>query len=355
MKIFEIIPDLNRRAGAEVFFHSLCNQLAKDGSLEVVVVIIWDKIDASFKDLETNPRLKFYCCGKRKKGIDFKAIRKFKEILIKEKPDVVHTHRSVLLTYFLAFGFKKNTWRYYHTVHNIADKEAGKYEIFLRKMFLKRHLISHIGISDEISKSIKNTYKSNPVATIYNGIDFKPILSSKKVYDFICIARFSRQKNHMFLLSCFLEFLKIFPDSKMLLVGEGELQAECKDFCVKNYLDRNVVFYGSTPSVEPLLAQSKFFVLGSLYEGNPISILEAMASGLPIIAPRVGGIPDVVEDRINGLLFEVNDSKQLVDNMERMFEEISLQKEIAKNNIAKSNKFLMENCAVLYKKVFTKY
>lgn len=352
MKILEIIPDLSKRAGAEVFFDSLCNQLSKDHDLEVVVVVIWNKIDESFEALRTNPRLKFYCCDKNKKGISLKVIKSFKKILLDEKPDVVHTHRSVLLTYFLSFGFKKQEWIYFHTVHNIAEKEAGKYEIILRKKFIKRHLISHIGISKEVSNSINKIYGSNPVATIYNGIDFKPILSSDKKYDFICVARFSKQKNHVFLLSCFNEVLKTFPESKLLLVGDGELQSECEEFCIKNSLNKNVIFYGSVPSVSALLGESKIFVLGSLYEGNPISILEAMSSGLPIIAPRVGGIPDVVEDRKNGLLFDVNNSEQLIDNMSKLLTDASLLKEVSQNNINKSKIYSMEECANSYKKVF---
>ena len=352
MKILEVIPDLSKRAGAEVFFYSLCQELSKDSSIELVVVVIWDKIDPSFIDLSSNPRIHFYCCGKNKKGINGKVIRMFREIVLREKPEVIHTHRSVLLTYFLSFGLKKYNWKYFHTVHNIANKEAGRYEIILRKAFVRHHLINHIGISKQISKSISILYNAAPIATIYNGISFKAAPSSDKKYDFICIARFSKQKNHLFLLNCFNELLKSFPSSKMLLVGEGELMNECKNFCVKQHLSQSVEFYGPTSSVEYLLGESKIFVLGSLYEGNPISILEAMSSGLPIIAPCVGGIPDIVSDCDNGILYDVNNSEQLVYAMKSLLGNTMLQKEIGQHNIEKSKKFSMQECAHFYKEIF---
>lgn len=352
MKILEIIPDLSKRAGAEVFFDSLCKELSKDESLEIVVVIIWNKIDDSFAELKSNPKIKFYCCGKKKKGINVNVIKTFKHILISEKPDIVHTHRSVLLTYFMSFGFKRRSWRHVHTVHNVASKEAGHYEIFLRKLFIKRKLLSQIGISKEISKSIISIYKREPIATIYNGITFTPSISTDKKYDFICVARFSKQKNHGFLLTCFAELQKKYPTLNLLLVGDGELRDECKSLCSKLSLNKNVIFYGSTPSVASLLGQSKVFVLGSLYEGNPISILEAMSSGLPIVAPCVGGIPDVISNLENGLLYKVNDKNALISNMERIIKDASLQNNISKNNILKSKEYSMEKCANSYKEVF---
>lgn len=352
MKILEIIPDLEKRAGAEVFFYSLCKELAKDNSLKVVVVIIWNLIDPSFLDLMTNRNIKFYCCEKNKKGINLKVLKLFKTIIKNEKPDIVHTHRSVLLTYFLSFGFRKASWKYYHTVHNVANKEAGLYERFLRKIYVRRKLIYHIGISDEISKSIFRLYKEKAVSTIYNGIDFRTSISSQKMYDFVCVARFSKQKNHMFLLSSFAELLKQYPKTKLLLVGDGELMDKCKDYCLEMGIFHNVVFYGATSSVESLLGQSKIFVLSSLYEGNPISILEAMSSGLPIIAPRVGGIPDVISQHENGILYDANQKDQLVSAMSILLDNQTLLRDMSKNNICKSKDYSIKKCAKAYVQTF---
>lgn len=352
MKVLEVIPDLRQRAGAEVFFDSLCMQLENKKDLEIVVVVIWDLIDESFIHLKNDERIKFYCCGKKKAGIDFKSIKRFKKIVEEEKPDIIHTHRSIALTYFLSFGFKRKPWRYIHTVHNIATKEAGKYEIFLRKKYAKRGLIEQIGISDLISKTIVETYKKPVAATIYNGIKLPEIKDVKKEYDFVCVARFSKQKNHMLLLETFKEYLIDNPTAKLLLVGGGELLDQCKQYAEKEGLLKNVVFYGHTPNAVELMNKSKVFVLSSLYEGNPISVLEAMSLGLPIIAPKVGGIPDVVENEKNGFLFEVGDKNALLECMKNALTDESKYFQLSGNNLKKSQQFSIENCAESYYSFF---
>ena len=354
MKILEIIPDLRKRAGAEVFFNSLSNNLSKHPDLEVVVVVIWNLIDDSFKELTTNPRIKFYCCGKTKPGIGFKSAKRLKEIINLEKPDVIHSHRSVTLSYYLAFGFRKCNWKYFHTVHNIASKEAGKYEILLRKKYVRKGIIEHVGISNIVSGSIKELYKKEPVATIYNGIDLPSVNKAQKEYDFICVARFSKQKNHTLLLEAFNEFVKKHKEAKLLLVGEGELQEECKKYVIDNGLGQNVVFYGASDNAVELMNKSRFFILSSLYEGNPISILEAMAIGLPIIAPSVGGIPDVVSNGENGLLFDKSNMEQLITCMEKIYIDHELCEKIRLNNIEKSKLFSMDKCSEEYIKLFIK-
>lgn len=352
MKILEIIPDLRKRAGAEVFFCSLCKELSIHPDLEVVVVVIWNLIDDSFEELTTNPRIKFYCCGKEKPGIGFKSAKKLKKIIMSEEPDVIHTHRSVMLSYYLAFGFKKHSWRYFHTVHNIASKEAGKYEIVLRKKYVRKGIIQHVGISNIVSNSIKDLYKKEPAATIFNGIDLPAISVKEKKFDFICVARFSKQKNHMLLLMAFSEFVEKHKTAKLLLVGEGELEEGCKRFVIKNKLEKNIFFYGASNNALELMNESKIFVLSSLYEGNPISILEAMSLGLPIVAPSVGGIPDVVVNDENGLLFELSNRKQLIDCMEKIYDNDHLFTKLSLNNIKKSKLFSMKECSEKYINLF---
>lgn len=353
MKIAEIIPDLRKRAGAEVFFESLVIALTSNPELEIVVITIWDLIDESFKSLMNNPRIKFYSCGKTKKGIDFKATKRFRCILVKENPDVIHTHRSVALTYFLAFRFKRQSWSYFHTVHNIAEKEAGKYEIFLRKIYVKKRIINHIGISNTISRTIEHIYKFPAITTIYNGIKMPILPANEKIFDFICVARFSKQKNHKLLLEAFKEVVISHPDVTLLLVGDGELKKECEALASELKL-KNVIFYGSSPDAIELINKSRFFILTSLYEGNPISILEALSLGLPIIAPRVGGVPDVVKNEINGLLFRKGDITEVVSIMNTLLDDQTIGSQISKNNNLEKYNYSIDKCAKEYCDLFLK-
>ena len=94
------------------------------------------------------------------------------------------------------------------------------------------------------------------------------------------------------------------------------------------------------------------FVLGSLYEGNPITILEAMSVGLPIIAPNVGGIPDVVVDKKNGFLYEVNDSDGLIKCLDKITLDKTQLDEMSKQNMQKSQQFSIETCSKKYLNLF---
>lgn len=348
MKIFEIIPDLRKRAGAEVFFESLCLELIKHEDIKLHVVTIWDLVDESFQKFLNHPRIKYHCCGKIKPGLGRKAAKNLRKILNEEKPDIVHTHRSVCLSYFQAFRFKKQSWKYIHTVHNVAEKEAGFYERCLRKIYVKKHLIYHVGISDSISQSITNIYKKSPAITIYNGIILDKLdEKEEKKYDLICVARFSKQKNHMLLLKAFNIIQRKYSTLTLLLVGNGELLGRAKKYVERNKIN-NIIFYGQANNVKSLIMESRIFVLSSLYEGNPISILEAMNYGLPIVAPCVGGIPDVVKDMRNGILFPVNKLEDFVKSLESLIESNELYGLLSKNNFNDIQKFSIKFCGERY-------
>lgn len=348
MKIFEIIPDLRKRAGAEVFFESLCLELIKHEDIELHVVTIWDLVDVSFQKFLNHPRIKYHCCGKIKPGLGRKAAKNLRQILNEEKPDIVHTHRSVCLSYFQAFRFKQQPWKYVHTVHNVAEKEVGFYERCLRKIYVKKQLIYHVGISDSISQSITKIYKKTAAKTVYNGILLDKFNESvKKKFDLICVARFSLQKNHILLLKAFETIKSRHPSLSLLLVGEGELMESAEEYVQTSKL-KNVIFYGQTNDVKSLMAESRVFVLSSLYEGNPISVLEAMNCGLPIVAPNVGGIPDIVKNMKNGVLFAVNDLNGLVNSLELVIQNNDLRESLSKNNLNDIQKYSIENCSNEY-------
>ena len=83
--------------------------------------------------------------GESETNID-EQITRFEEILGDFNPDVIHIHLFVLLTYFLAFGFKKRKWHIFKTVHNVASKDTQAVEDFLIKHFLQRNMLTLVGI-----------------------------------------------------------------------------------------------------------------------------------------------------------------------------------------------------------------
>ncbi len=104
-----------------------------------------------------------------------------------------------------------------------------------------------------------------------------------------CVARFSPQKNHRFLISVFYSFHKKYPDSVLVLIGDGELKGEIKHLIHAAGLDSSVLFLGVVPNVGDYLQAIDFFLMPSFYEGLPLSIIEAQISGLRCFAST--GVP----------------------------------------------------------------
>lgn len=352
IKVVEIILDLNARHGGEVFFDALCSKMSLKSNIDLTIISLWDDVHESFFHLKNLNNVKFYSLGK-KKGPDLRASKKLKKIINKIQPDILHTHRSVLLTYFLAFGFKKHKWKLVHTIHNVPSMESNKVTDYLRKKYIKKNMIEFVGISKQITNLFKEAFSNAKVSTIYNGIELpEKQIQTIKEYDFVNVARFSQQKNHKLLFDAFEKFYHSHPKAKLLCLGDGELFNYYKDYVSKLESNHNIFMIGATNDIYNYLRLSNCFVLSSLYEGNPISILEAMSCGMPIVAPRVGGIPDVVIEGKNGLLFEVGNEEQLVTCLEKIHSDKKLFDKIKSNNLIDINNYSMNECCEKYCSLF---
>ena len=352
MKIVEIINSLNYRGGAQVFFYNLCVEMSKDSSNELYVIVLYNRIHHSFDKLCRFKNIKFYTCNK-KNNFDFCCSIRLKKILKSINPDIINFHLSFLLTYFMAFGFKKQNWRLVKTYHSIPGNDLSKTNYFLEKKYIKNNNLYFIAISEQIYKYAVELYPNSICYIAYNGILIKTIddFPAKK-FDLICVASFEHVKNHILLLKAIEKCLEQNPRLTLICVGEGSLLNECKDYVLKHGMEDNVFFAGQIEDVSRYYLCSRCFVLSSLREGNPISILEAMSFGLPVIAPRVGGIPDIITDGTNGFLFEKNNYIDLVRLIKYFMNNAKTFDNIGKSNIGYVQKYSIENTARRYLIIF---
>ena len=355
MKIVEVINSLGSRDGAEVFFQQLCEELSLDSNVDLKIVCLWDQIDKKISEDFKNKGIEIVFCHKKNK-VDFKAAKRLKKLICDFSPDIIHTHLSVLPTYALAFGFKKTKWLLFHTVHNIAQKETTLYGKIIAKMFLKKHLLNMIGISDAISKTIIDVYGCDDVYTIYNGVKLhRQLTEKKKKYDLICVARFSQQKNHKMLFdACETIYKKNNKSISLICLGKGELFDYYAEYVKGLECAKNIILAGAVTNVYDYLSESKYFILTSTHEGNPIAILEALNCGIPIIAPAVGGIPDIVLNNQEGFLFDTDSSDQLIDILSKLddvFKSTDYDR-MSKKCKARANKYSIKTCKNEYMKLF---
>jgi glycosyltransferase involved in cell wall biosynthesis len=136
------------------------------------------------------------------------------------------------------------------------------------------------------------------------------------------------EKNHKLLISAFTKVEKEVKNIHLVLAGRDFMEGEIQRFAEATGVKERIHFLGERDDVPRLLGIFDIFCLSSLYEGMPLTLLEAMASGVPVIGSDVLGINEVITDNINGLLFPKNDEKKLAELIKRLLRDNDLRKRL---------------------------
>lgn len=304
MNVVQVMPEFGL-AGAETMCENLTYELTKLGH-KVTVVSMYDYHSAITDRLEKSG-IDVRYLGK-KPGLDIAIIPRIKKILKEVHADVVHTHRYCA-QYAVPAAMLAGVKRRIHTVHNVAEKENGKLARKLNNFFFKHCHLIPVALSELIRDSIVKEYGINKdkISVIYNGIDLSKCLPKTDYsiygnFKILHIGRFSEQKNHAGLLKAFKLFHDNHSDSELWLIGDGEKKAEIERYVTENNLDESVKFLGLQSNVYGYLHDADMFTLPSNYEGIPMTLIEAMGTGLPIVATAVGGVPDMLTNEKNAFV-----------------------------------------------------
>jgi glycosyltransferase involved in cell wall biosynthesis len=172
-------------------------------------------------------------------------------------------------------------------------------------------------------KYVKSRFKIYCVEFLGNGVDvdkfenassmhFKEAPLERKIIMFV--GRLTKSKGLNYLIRAFSKLIE-YVDVELVLVGDGPEKACLLRLIKEEKVEDRVVFLGTRRDVEKILKLADVFVLPSIYEGFPVSLLEAMAARRPIVATRVGAIPSVIKDGVNGLLIDPGDVQQLFEKL----------------------------------------
>jgi glycosyltransferase involved in cell wall biosynthesis len=153
------------------------------------------------------------------------------------------------------------------------------------------------------------------------------------------IARLSDVKGHLYLIRAMQKVIKIFPNTKLLIVGQGKMYAQLiKETYALNIKDK-VVFISQADNINEMLSAMDVFVMPSLQEGLGLALMEAMAQGLPVVGSAVGGIKTLIQDKVNGLLVSPANVEELAQAILKLLPD-SQQRVVLGAN---ARKFIMEN------------
>ena len=134
----------------------------------------------------------------------------------------------------------------------------------------------------------------------------------------INVGRLHPIKGQKYLIPMMSQVVSRRPHTRLLIVGEGSERATLERAIAETGLERSITLLGLRSDIRELLAISTAFVFPSISEGLPISVLEAMAAGKPVIASRVGPMPEMVEDGVSGILVAPQDPAALADAVDRL-------------------------------------
>lgn len=223
---------------------------------------------------------------------------------------------------------------------------------------VKQHLISEFGVDE------KNVY------LIHNGVDLnkikdctneeinnlkKEIGIEKESLVVGTAARFSTVKGLEYFIRSLSEVLKVRDNVIFLLIGFGKEEFKLKKLAKDLKIDRNVIFFKPAKETHEYLCVMDIFVMPSVQEGLGISILEAQAKKVPVIASNVGGIPDIIEDQVTGILVEPRNESAISKAILDLIQNSNLYSNIKHNAYQRILKdFSLEQMVAKTEKLYTR-
>ena len=267
--------------------------------------------------------------------MDIIAAKKLAKYCKANSIDLIHTQFA--RENYIAILSKKlygNKAKIIHTCHiNTPNNQLWR---MMNKFFMNENTAIIAVCNSVRDLLIANNYPENKIQLVHNGIYYREDIeradNGNNPIRFISLMRFSEEKGVFFLLESAKRLLETGVKFSLVIAGDGPLYNEAASFVKNNGLSEIVILPGHSDDVQSLLINADCYINASSSEALSFAILEAMESGLSIIATNVGGNPDIVNDKTNcGLLVPYGDTKEMANAMLFMIENPSEAKEMAEN------------------------
>lgn len=307
------------RGGAERLVVG-CARLGRRFQYEVAYLLPWK--DALVPDL-TKAGIPVHCLGADAR----RWVRRLRSLVKERRVDLVHVHSPVLAA--AARATLPPSVPILYTEHNVWPRYRRATRWGNALTFSRN---AHVfAVSGEVANSIRYPAPLRwlplpPVEVLVHGIDPAEVARRARpdgarrelgIPDdapvVTTIANFKPHKGHVHLVRAAQMVRRAVPEARFVLVGAGPLEAQVRRHVAAFGLEEAVVFAGPREDAPRIAAASDVFLLASEHEGLPVALLEAMAVGRPVVATRVGGVPEVVRHGREGLLVPFPDSAALAE------------------------------------------
>ena len=265
-----------------------------------------------------------------------KTINKLFRLIKERKIDLIHSNGSRPTIYGSIAAKLSKAPLIWHV--RIANRDR------LLDKLLARLATKIVVISKAVGKRfnwLKD--KENKVIVVYNGIDlerFNPTINGEKIREEFhlspeipligIVGRLDWYKGHQYFLQAAKEVTGTIPEARFLIIGDGEYRKRLENLRKELDLDKKVIFTGNRRDIPQILASLNIFVLSSVSEGFGRSVAEAMACEKAVVATKVGGLPEVVEDRITGRLVPPKNPSALAEAIVNLLKDKKKAKEMGR-------------------------
>ena len=228
-------------------------------------------------------------------------------------------------------GFIRNDMKLliYNMLDQFVLRMAGK--TIAVSEAIKEDLIRH-GVKEDRIEVITNAVNAPMNAREMKAVrlERRAVMNlSPKDFAVCYIGRLSAEKGLKHLITALSMIEAGAEHVKLVIIGDGPQKQELKELAEKHRVGERVVFAGFQSDVEAWIPAMDAFILPSLTEGTPMALLEAMAYGLPSIASAVGGVPDIIDSGVNGILVSPGRPDELKDALLRIIEDAPLRKKLS--------------------------
>lgn len=262
-------------------------------------------------------------------GFHWRLPMRFAKLLRGWNADLVHTHNDRPLIYAAPAARLARIAGVVHTRHGRGTGNSRRQNVLAA---LAARLTDHfVCVSDDCAElAIAQGIPRGRLCTLHNGIDTErfSFAGPNPHGPAVIVARLCEDKDLATLLHAVSRVVPHAPDFRLALAGDGPLREGLQELARTLGIADHVQFLGAVRDVPALLKSARLFVLSSVSEGVPLTLLEAMATGLPTIATRVGGIPEVVVEDVTSVLVRPRDPQALADALLRLYRDPDLGRTI---------------------------
>jgi L-malate glycosyltransferase len=371
MKKILFYTDTPQTGGAELQMYLLAKFLNKEKFTPIIAISNYEKLDQLTEQFEKE-NIKVIRIPVKHKH-DPKHYFQLKKILKKEEIDLMHVH-----------VWNPASCRYAFRAANsekipIITTEHDPFKLSPIKNIIKKRSLPKINkiiaISNDNKRLLQELYPKHrhKIQTIHNGIDttwwqsqllrfHKDDRQKIKEQIFharentlivITVAELHERKGINYLIEAVPNVVEKYPNLKFVLVGDGPHRKRFESLVQKLKIENHVTFTGQQKNIPQLLKSSDIFCLPSKREGFGLVNLEAMITPLPVVASRVGGIPDIVKNKETGLLVNPEDSEALARSLMQLIASPKMREKMASEGQKRvMEKFDVKKMAKRYERVY---